>query len=72
MKPLISIADALTGQTVVREMTDEEFERYEKDNARIEAMVAQREQEIENKKIEKQQVLDRLGITEEEAKLLLG
>lgn len=72
MKPLISIADALTGQTIVREMTDEEFERYEKDNARIETMVAQREQEQTARAVQRQAILDRLGLTEEEAQLLLS
>lgn len=72
MKPLISIADAFTGQTVVREMTDEEFAAYEADNIRRDAKVAQRLQEEESKRIAREKVLDRLGVTEEEAKLLLS
>jgi hypothetical protein len=72
MKPFISIADALTGSIEVREMTDEEFAVYQEDSARREAKIAKRLEELDAKQLQREQVLERLGITEEEAKLLLS
>jgi len=61
-KPLIQIDDE------VREMTDEEFNQHE-------AMIAEenaKEADKAAKANAKADVLDRLGITSEEASLLLG
>jgi len=49
-------------------MNDAEFAQYEADKA---AQLA-KEAEVEAKAAEKQALLDRLGITADEAKLLLG
>ena len=69
-KPMIRIIDG--NEIIDREMTDEEFAAYEitqKENAAIEK--AQVKAQTERAKA-KQAVLDRLGITADEAALLLG
>jgi hypothetical protein len=67
-KPLIKIHDIETGEIIEREMTNAEFKQYEADQA----VEVARQAEIETKAAEKQALLDRLGITADEAKLLLG
>ena len=66
--PTIRIHDVETDEIIDREMTNEEFADYKK---RQDAD-AVREAEIEAKADKKQALLDRLGITADEAKLLLG
>jgi hypothetical protein len=61
-KPQIQIAG------VLRDMTDDEFAQYELDQTAQAAAQA----EAEEKTAQKQALLERLGITEEEAKLLLS
>ena len=65
---MIRIHDSLTDEIIDREMNDEEYNQYQID--------IQKSIEIKNaeqqKNIEKQLLLDRLNITEEEAALLLG
>ena len=53
---------------VDREMNDVEFAQYQKDKAEAEAQKA----EAEAKAQAKTELLERLGITEDEAKLLLS
>ena len=53
---------------VDREMNDVEFAQYQKDKAEAEAQIA----EAEAKATAKAALLDRLGITEDEARLLLS
>ena len=67
-KPIIRIHDLSTNKIVDREMNDEEFAQYEADKA------AQTEQAAAEaaKATEKAALLARLGITQEEAQLLLG
>ena len=67
-KPLIKIVNVETGEEIEREMTDAEYEQYEADieNAKI------KDAEAKAKAAERQALLDKLGITAEEAKLLLG
>lgn len=67
-RPTVKFFDSITEEEIIREMNDEEYEvhlrdleRIEKDKAAIEAAEAKR-----------QALLDKLGITEEEAKLLLS
>jgi len=67
MKPQISIVDAITGEQIVREMNDDEFAQHEIDQA----TAAEREALKQTKKAEKLAVLERLGISEEEAKLIV-
>lgn len=65
-KPMVRIN---TGKEIIdREMTDAEYAQWQADNEASEA----RQIEIEQRKIARQALLDKLGITEDEAKLLLG
>jgi len=57
-----------TGEVIERDMTKEEAAQYKKDQAERTAQIA----EIEAKATAKAALLDRLGITAEEATLLLG
>ena len=67
-KPMIRIHDIETDEVIDREMTDAEFAIYEAEQtARAEA-----EAEAEAKATAKAALLAQLGITEEQAKLLLG
>jgi hypothetical protein len=66
MKKLI--ADCTTGEVYERDFTQEELEQYEKDQVRL----ATEKAEAETKAQAKVDLLERLGITEDEAKLLLG
>lgn len=66
--PKIATFDAITGEYSDREMNAEELLEHEEKIAAEAARVA----EIEAKAIAKAALLDRLGITAEEAKLLLG
>lgn len=66
--PIIKIHNAETGEVIEREMTEAELEQHKKDEAEWAAIIAEREA----KKSEKNQLLEKLGITEEEAKLLLS
>lgn len=66
--PMIRIHNVETDEIIDREMTDEEFETYEAERKAIED-----EAKAEAAKSKaKADVLDRLGITEDEARLLLG
>ena len=66
-RPIVEIVSAKTGDSIRREMNDEEYADYlrliEVTNARLEK---------EKTKLEaKNALLDKLGISDEEAKLLL-
>jgi len=67
-KPIVKIVNAETGEEVVREMNIEEFAQYEIDKADHAARLA----EEESKATAKAALLKRLGITADEAALLLG
>jgi hypothetical protein len=67
-KPMIRIHNTQTDEIIDREMTDDEFAQYELDKADDK----QRRDEAEAKVIAKSALLNKLGITEDEAKLLLG
>lgn len=67
-KPLIRIHDLTTDEIIDREMTDAEFAKYKLDQAEQAAKQAEAEAKAEAR----QAVLDRLGLTADEAKLLLG
>jgi hypothetical protein len=67
-KPMIRIHDVLTDTVVDREMNDAEFAQHEADQA-AQAELATAEAA---KAAEKAALLTRLGITADEAKLLLG
>jgi hypothetical protein len=64
----VSIVDALTGEQIVRDAT-----KNETDALKIVEQSYLKQQTIkETEAAEKQAILDRLGLTADEAKLLLG
>jgi hypothetical protein len=67
-RPMVRIHNAETDEVIDREMNDAEFAQYEADQA------AQAEKSAAEaaKAAEKAALLTRLGITADEAKLLLG
>ena len=67
-KLMISITDALTGENIVREMNAEELANH----AIMQAEVIAEQEAIAARKLEKAALLQKLGITEDEAKLLLA
>ena len=67
-KPMVRIHDLETDEVIDREMNDTEFAQYEADKAAN--AIAQAEAEA--KATAKAALLTRLGITAEEAQLLLG
>ena len=67
-KPTIRIHNQETNEVVDREMTNAEFAQYEIDQAQYQAEKA----EAEAKAQAKAKLLERLGITADEAKLLLS
>lgn len=66
--PIIKIVNAETGEEIEREMTTEELTQYLADNEALAAYKA----EAEAKAAAKAELLAKLGITQEEANLLLG
>jgi hypothetical protein len=67
-RPTIRIHDLSTNEIIDREMNDAEFAQYEANKA---AQAAEKAQ-AETKEAARQAILDRLGLTADEAKLLLG
>ena len=67
-RPIVRIHDLSTDEVIDREMNNTEFAQYEADQA---AQAAQAAAEAA-KAAEKAELLERLGITADEAKLLLG
>jgi hypothetical protein len=64
----IKIHNAETGEVIERDMTPDELAQWEADKTES----AQRKAEADAKAAQKAALLDRLGITEDEAKLLLA
>ncbi len=67
-KPTIRIHNVETDEVIDREMTDAEFAAYEAQKDKD----AQYLKDIEQAKADKATLLAKLGITADEAKLLLG
>ena len=67
-KPTIRIHNAETDEIIDREMSDAEFAQYEIDQANA---VAEKT-EADAKQAARQVIADRLGLTAEELKVLLG
>jgi DNA/RNA endonuclease G (NUC1) len=67
-RPTKIIHNTETNEIIEREFNDEELAQYEIDVADLEA----KRSETVAKAAQKAALLDRLGITEDEAKLLLG
>ena len=66
--PMIRIHNTETDEIIDREMNEEELAQYQADNAAYTARIAAEE----TKAAARQAVLNRLGLTEEEAQLILG
>lgn len=62
------IVNCETGEIVERELNEEELAQYEADKLAAELKASNEAAEI----TARQSILDRLGLTEEEARLLLG
>ena len=71
-KPTKLIINCETKEQIEVELTDEEIAQLEADRAKAEADKVAAEAEAAAKAEAKAALLDRLGITEEEAKLLLA
>jgi hypothetical protein len=67
-KPIVKIHNTETNEIVEREMTAAEFAQYKTDQAEKAAKKA----ELEAMAMQRQEILDRLGLTADEAKLILG
>jgi len=67
-KEMIRIHNAETGETIYREMTDEEYSNY----LNIQKQFQEEQEKLIEMAKKRQDLLDKLGITEEEAQLLLG
>ena len=67
-RPMVRIHNAEINEIVDREMNDNEFAQYEIDKANFEAAKA----EAEAKEAARQAILDRIGLTADELKTILG
>ena len=67
-RPMVRIHDLTTNEIIDREMDDIEFAQYQEDLKAQELAKI----EAEKKAVQRQAILDRLGLTADEAKLLLG
>ena len=67
-KPQIKIVNVETGEEIIRDANAEEIAQMEIDAANA----ATRQAEAQAKAAQRQALLSRLGITEEEARILLG
>jgi acyl-CoA reductase-like NAD-dependent aldehyde dehydrogenase len=67
-RPTVRIHNTETNEVIDREMTNDEFSAYEADKA----AQAAKQAEAEAKANARQAILDRLGLSAEEAKILLG
>ncbi len=65
---MVRIHNTETNEVIDREMNDTEYAQYQADQAAEQA----RQAEAAAKAAQRQALLDKLGITEDEARLLLG
>jgi hypothetical protein len=68
----ITIVDAQIGEVIEREMTPEELADFNAQNEAYAEQKAQEQFEKEAKAQAKSAILEKLGLTEDEAKVLLG
>ncbi len=66
--PQIKFVNAETGEEIIRDMNELELAQFETDKIAHENFVAN----YELKEAQRQAILDRLGLTADEAKLILG
>ena len=72
MMEKVTEIDAITGEVIERPMNDEELAQRKKDQEESEKLAAAKAKELADKAIAKSVLLERLGITADEAKLLLS
>jgi hypothetical protein len=70
--PQVKIVNVETGEEIVRDATAEEIAQIELDAANSIAAKETAQAEADAKAASRQAILDRLGLTAEEAQLLLG
>jgi len=68
IRPMIRIHNSETNEIIDREMNDDEFAQYQADQVAQAAAKAQ----AEAKEAARQAILDRLGLTADELKIILG
>jgi len=74
-RPLVHEVNCATNESIVREMNDEEFEQYQKDQIAWQEQRAIQQSELEAKEASRASAfakLAALGLTEEEAKAIAG
>jgi hypothetical protein len=67
-KPMIRIHDLATDEVIDREMTAEEFAAYEADQL----LTKKANDEAAKKELDRAAILEKLGLTQDEANLLLS
>jgi hypothetical protein len=72
MELLVKELDTATGLEIEREMSPEEFSQWETDKKQLEDKLLAEQTEATRKADDKAALLTKLGITAEEAKLLLS
>jgi hypothetical protein len=72
MELLVKELDAATGLEIEREMSAQEIKQWETDTKQIQDKLLREQNEAETKAAEKAALLAKLGITDDEAKLLLS
>jgi hypothetical protein len=72
MMEKVTEIDAITGEVIERPMNDEELAQRKKDQEEAQKLAAAKAKELADKAIAKSVLLERLGITADEAKLLLS
>ena len=70
--PLITIGNELHGNLITREMTDDEHAEHKKLFANAEKIEQARQTQDAAKTVARQAVLDKLGLTADEADALFG
>lgn len=66
------LINCTTGELLEKDLTNQELAQFEKDETEFQARLAAEQAEAVARETAKAAVLDRLGLTAEEAQLLLG
>ena len=66
------IVDVTTGEEIFRELTKEEIAELTSEQKKLDQKVALRKSEIESSQSSRLAILTKLGLTDDEAKLLLS
>ena len=67
-RPMVRIHNTQTNEVIDREMNDDEFAQHQIDQANYQAKIAEAEAKAEQRQL----ILNKLGLTADEARLLLG